>query len=451
MLFLSLHFVLRLWFEKSKDSRSNYVRFREIFQLAKSLTKFYYENIHTLSLKLNTLKRQIKRHVLLLQLMRKTLSMIVEKILSFVARKKKQRERQRVTRIFWQYWYDSIELIKIILSTIKLQNEMYFDIIEFVDENTKFWHFRTWEFFIKNIFDDVYYIKRKKIIISKNIVRIKNNIKFIDYIIDCDRVIFIEKNRRNDVSILDQIKIIFQLVLNISHFFVKSYVSNFLAIQFHELFLLENMKHEYFLQIVNQFFFVHINRKYNENEKNEQIFENQYFIRKMLTNKQIKSFRLIHQIKEKLEIKYFDRDYVIEVFDKSHIFLFYFFFVDDFEIHKNIYKSFKIFYLILIYLFYKNRKKIVNNFTLIFESHEINMKNVIDFIRKFIQQLNKCMKMKINDVIKKVYIFIMIFFDDMSQQIENDEFFQHQINKECRTCICIKKKKKFEIRHEFKK
>ena len=68
------------------------------------------------------------------------------------------------------------------------------------------------------------------------------------------------------------------------------------------------------------------------------------------------------------------------------------------------YKFFKIFYLISICLFYKNRKKIVNNFILIFESHEINMRNVVDFIRKLIQQLNEYMKMKINDVIKK-YVF----------------------------------------------
>ena len=63
----------------------------------------------------------------------------------------------------------------------------------------------------------------------------------------------------------------------------------------------------------------------------------------------------MHQIKKKLEIKYLNRDYVIEIFDKSHIFLF--FFVDEFEIHKNIYKFFKIFYLISICLFYKNQKK----------------------------------------------------------------------------------------------
>ena len=60
----------------------------EIFQLTKFLTKFHYKNIHTLSFKLNILKRQIKRHVLLLQFMKKILSMIVEKMLSFIARKK---------------------------------------------------------------------------------------------------------------------------------------------------------------------------------------------------------------------------------------------------------------------------------------------------------------------------------------------------------------------------
>ena len=241
-------------------------------------------------------------------------------------------------------------------------------------------------------------------------MRIKNNIKLIDYIIDCNQVIFIEKNHRNDVSIFDQIKIIFQLVLNISHFFVKLYVSNFLAIQFHELFLLENMKHEYFLQIVNRFFFVYINREYNKNEKNQQIFENQYFIRKVLTNKQIKFIRLMYQIKKTFEIKYFDRNYVIEIFNKSYIFLFYYFFVDEFEIHKIMYKFFKFFYLISTYLFYKNRKKIVNNFILTFESHDVNIKNIVNVFRKFIQQLNTCTKMKIYDNMKKIYVFNMIFF-----------------------------------------
>ena len=137
-------------------------------------------------------------------------------------------------------------------------------------------------------------------------------------------------------------------------------------------------------------------------------------------------------------MKYFDKNYVIEVFDKSHIFLFYFLFVDDFDIHKNMYKSLKIFYFIFACLLYKKRWKIVNNFLLTLRFHDVNIKDVVEIIRKLIQQFDACTKMNINDVLEQMCAFNMIFFENMFQQIENDEFFQHQINRNCRTCMCIK-------------
>ena len=132
-----------------------------------------YENvIKTLSFKFDSLKR----HLFLLQFMRRIVSIIIEKMFSLTKRKKERRQRQKIIRIVWQYWYDSIKLIKIIFATTKLRNEMHFNMIEYVDENTKFWHFRTWKFFIRAIFDDISFIKRNELIISNDIIRIKKNI-----------------------------------------------------------------------------------------------------------------------------------------------------------------------------------------------------------------------------------------------------------------------------------
>ena len=60
-------------------------------------------------------------------------------------------------------------------------------------------------------------------------------------------------------------------------------------------------------------------------------------------------------------------------------------------------------------------KKNVNNFTLIFESYDVNIKNIVDVFRKFIQQLNICTKMKIHDNMKKMNVLNIIFFENISQ------------------------------------
>ena len=83
----------------------NFVQLKEIFQLKKSfandekknLTKNNDENIidliQNLSLKLNILKRQIRRHISLLILHHKAFKIIIEKQSSLIAREKDKRRR----------------------------------------------------------------------------------------------------------------------------------------------------------------------------------------------------------------------------------------------------------------------------------------------------------------------------------------------------------------------
>ena len=122
----------------------------------------------------------------------------------------------------------------------------------------------------------------------------------------------------------------------------------------------------------------------------------------------------MHQTRDKLKIEYFDKKYVVEIFNKSHIFFSYLLFIDEFEIHRNMYRFLKIFYLISICLLYRERWKIVNTFTLTLKSYDVDMKNVVETIRKSIQELNICLKIKINDILEQVCAYNMIFLDDMS-------------------------------------
>lgn len=169
-------------------------------------------------------------------------------------------------------------------------------------------------------------------------------------------MIFIDKNKRNDSSIFDVMKIIVQTIVNNFYFFIERYVLKFSAIHLLNFFF-ENIKHEYDLKNIDRLFSIHLNRKYDENKKIQQNFENEYFIRKFLIDNEIRFVRFINQIKIKLKIKYFDKNYLIEIFDKSHIFLFCFLFVDNFDIYKNMYKLLKTFYFIFACLSYKKNEK----------------------------------------------------------------------------------------------
>ena len=144
-------------------------------------------------------------------------------------------------------------------------------------------------------------------------------------------------------------------------------------------------------------------------------------------------------------MKYFDREKIQKIFNKFHFSFFYFLFIDDFDVHRNNYRFLKAFYLTLKILFYQKRRKIVNVFTLILESHDIKSDNVIAFIIKLIQRMNNDVDMIINEKIVFIYAFELTLIDNMSQQINNNEFFHHFARKKCQLCYYLKiKRKNFE-------
>ena len=87
-------------------------------------------------------------------------------------------------------------------------------------------------------------------------------------------------------------------------------------------------------------------------------------------------------------------------------------------------------------------------FTLFLKSYDVNIKNVIRAFRKLIQNLNQEINLKINDVTNTIWVFIMTFFGDMSQQADNGGFIRYIVIIKCRICFCLKNKRvnlKFDI------
>ena len=80
----SIYLIIDLYFKKIKNFYTNYIKMRKILQL---IAKNFYNNndmflqdiLQNLSLKLNSLKRYIRRHISLFKLYRKALQIIIKK------------------------------------------------------------------------------------------------------------------------------------------------------------------------------------------------------------------------------------------------------------------------------------------------------------------------------------------------------------------------------------
>ena len=178
------------------------------------------------------------------------------------------------------------------------------------------------------------------------------------------------------------------------------------------------MKIDVVLKNLKEHILIHLDRKYDEIEKNEiKYTNNRYYIRKISHVKDfnVQSLRQFFQIRDELKIIYFNREMLVEVFDKSHIFFLYLLFIDDFDVHRNMYRVLKTFYFISTYLFYKKQRKIVNVFTLTLNSHEINFDEMMKFFDKHLRQLNREMNLIINAESHIMCAFIIIFLNNIPQ------------------------------------
>ena len=214
---------------------------------------------------------------------------------------------------------------------------MHFEMTKYVDDDIELWHFRIWKSSIRTIFDNICFTQRNELIILKNIVRlVKKNAFIIDYIFHCDKIIFIERNHRENATRFEKIRITLQIIFEMNHSKLHDYKNVIYDVRFYELFFVENVIIEFFVKVIQRRILIEMNKKYDDNEQNEQsFFDNIYFIRKVVNDDEIKSFRIMYQIFDELKVQHFDRKYVKKVFDKSHVSFSYFLFIDEFEIHRN--------------------------------------------------------------------------------------------------------------------
>lgn len=97
----------------------------------------------------------------------------------------------------------------------------------------------------------------------------------------------------------------------------------------------------------------------------------------------------------------------------SYVLFLYILFIDNFDVHRNIYRILKTFYIISVYLLYEKRREIANVFILMLKSYKIKINDIVEIFFKFIQKLNKKINSKINEYFESMCVFAMIFINDM--------------------------------------
>ncbi|PYH93714.1 hypothetical protein BO71DRAFT_278728, partial [Aspergillus ellipticus CBS 707.79] len=120
-------------------------------------------------------------------------------------------------------------------------------------------------------------------------------------------------------------------------------------------------------------------------------------------------------------------------------------FIDDFGVHRNMYKALKAFYLTPAGLTYRERRYLDNSFTLTLGPHGAKMEDSIQAFKKEIWTLSQGFYAYLYGVRTVITASIIAFTGDMPQQAKNSGAQSYSAEFGCRTCYCPKNS-----RHDLK-
>ena len=162
---------------------------------------------------------------------------------------------------------------------------------------------------------------------------------------------------------------------------------------------------------------------------------------KIIWNNKIKNIRSLMQfssLRAKLKLIIHNRVYLINFSKFSIICLFLLIFIDAFELYRNMYRAIMKIYVIIIELNWRERKRRVNVLFLTLNSHVNNFFDVIKVFKSDLLILDKGVVIEINNIKYVLYVYIMIFIEDIKQQMKNFGFDFSLMNREYKKCLITK-------------
>ena len=433
--------------EKSGCSRTDYTRLREIFELRKGdlLEDMEIEDEEpALPIKLDTLKRRLRQQLPLLKLMRKAITVNMEKQPSMPSRDK---NLGHIIRDVWIYWYDPLDLVRNILSARFLVTKMHFGMAEYSDNPTELWNSRAWGSSIRAASGDNAYTREEELIIPGDIVRFE---QAPGEVFTKGRVLFVGRDCRSTVVEVGRpIVVTLQAVVLLRDLASNAYSTQIHTLlpsdlDDHELVILEDKLLEVPPSSILHHLSIYLDREHDEDEDEIIIPDDRFFVRRVinLSTVTIRALKLLQATRGELEVAYYGREFLVERFARNRVVSLPFqLFIDDFGVHRNMYRALKAFYWIPANLAYEERRKIANVFTLSLGPHGAAIGDVVEAFAESIRELDRGCLLNINGEDWMVCAFTLAFLGDIPQQADNAGFLRHTANLGCRSCWCPKKKK----------
>jgi hypothetical protein len=390
--------------------------------------------------KLDTLKRHIRGHLPMMRLLRKAIPVILEKQATLPTREK---QFHCIERMSWIYWYDPKNLISMILSATELIDRMHFGMALVVDEPTEYYHSQCWGSSNLTTSGEFAYTCENEVIFVGDIIRISENTSVEGF--SKGRVCFVGKDTRKDTNSPDAVLISVQVIVGPQNVLANEELSQHIGyVADQELIIWEDKI--IVLQAPDALYHLDIlmDRQWLDGE--EEIGgtpDTPFYIKRSYSSDthELRSLRRSHPLRGELEIEYFGRDQLrtfVTPPDASYIVRSFpiILFIDDFGIHRNMYRALKAFYWIPAALPYGERRKIANVFTLTLGPHGARVEDIIACFREASSELAEGVFMDINGLKTLVRAFIIVMIGDMPQQADNSGFMRHSAQQGCRSCFC---------------
>ena len=349
-----------------------------------------------LSFKLNTFKRQIKRHISLLKMFRKIITIIIEKQSSLATRKKNSSTNNWTIILILLISFHKFHRYDTLCDKTAKKNAFWHDLLcRWIDKivtfkNMKFFNAINFRWRVLHFWKRINYFKR----------HFKHRRWNFFFQI---RVIFINRDHRFQAYTSKKIVIIIQSMINWQHFYFQDieHVRND-----HEMIIIENVNYEISFDVLFRRSNVYLNRDYDDENDEKTFIDAEIYIRRIYHFKS-KILRLIcrlHFIKKNWKL-IISIENILKFFSLFSFSLYRIFFIDVFDIHRNMYQFLKFFYLIFANFFYEERRKLTIVFILIFDFHDAILNNVVKkivnsfkssieiFISKSMKKWSKCVHM----------------------------------------------------------
>ena len=313
-------------------------------------------------------------------------------------------------------FFDFIFLMSRLLFSQTLLSKQHRDMTKIVNKSTKLYHFLSWDFSIRFIFDVFALYFDKFFIFLLNFLNFKLN-----NILRLNRLTFVSKDMRNSIAIKSKMTMYVQKIIQIRSWqqfwttFENDTTSNDISFETNELLLLENRFHYIYEKYVrrwkNDVYNNWIFDDFNENSHFFDMFRNRYFVKRIFNvdQQKIRTLNLFASIRNELEIEAFKRQYftmtffyrktnmieIIDQFARECVSMSFFMFLNEFELFRNVYRSMMNVYIISTILSYRKRNRSANCLILTLKSHEIKFDDVVEILIKTFAKLDKSLLMNI--------------------------------------------------------